>query len=59
MTRDSQQWNTGALTAKERLIIEMGVGYFSAAEGIVGDSVLHNVETDVVAPKIQPVRWCQ
>src|SRR5271170_1761945 len=30
MTRDSQQWNTNALTAKERWIIEMGVGYFSA-----------------------------
>src|SRR6202795_5399301 len=39
MARDVQHWNTGALTPKERWIIEMGVGYFSAAEGIVGDSV--------------------
>src|SRR5215208_3983744 len=41
MSKDCAQWNTGVLSAKERWIIEMGVGYFSAAEGIVGDSVLH------------------
>src|SRR3984885_10825358 len=33
MTRDSQQGHTNALTPKERWNIEMGVGYFSAAEG--------------------------
>ena len=52
MTRDSQQWNTGALTPKERWIIEMGVGYFSAAEGIVGDSVLHVIEDNLTAAEL-------
>ena len=53
MTRDSHQWNTGALTAKERWIIEMGVGYFSAAEGIVGDSVLHVIEDNLTAAELK------
>ena len=53
MTRDSQQWNTGALSAKERWIIEMGVGYFSAAEGIVGDSVLHVIEDNLTAAELK------
>jgi ribonucleoside-diphosphate reductase beta chain len=53
MTRDSQQWNTGALTPKERWIIEMGVGYFSAAEGIVGDSVLHVIEDNLTAAELK------
>lgn len=53
MTRDSQQWNTNALTPKERWIIEMGVGYFSAAEGIVGDSVLHVIEDNLTAAELK------
>src|ERR1700742_3757070 len=53
MTRDSQQWNTDSLTAKERWIIEMGVGYFSAAEGIVGDSVLHVIEENLTAAELK------
>jgi ribonucleoside-diphosphate reductase beta chain len=53
MTRDSQQWNTGALSPKERWIIEMGVGYFSAAEGIVGDSVLHVIEDNLTAAELK------
>ena len=53
MTRDSQQWNTGALSAKERWIIEMGVGYFSATEGIVGDSVLHVIEDNLTAAELK------
>ena len=53
MTRDSQQWNTGALTPKERWIIEIGVGYFSAAEGIVGDSVLHVIEDNLTAAELK------
>lgn len=53
MTRDSQQWNVNALNAKERWIIEMGVGYFSAAEGIVGDSVLHVIEDNLTAAELK------
>src|SRR5579871_3032901 len=53
MTRDSQQWNSNKLSAKERWIIEMGVGYFSAAEGIVGDSVLHVIEDNLTAAELK------
>src|SRR6478752_6828124 len=53
MTRDSQQWNTNALSPKERWIIEMGVGYFSSAEGIVGDSVLHVIEDNLTAAELK------
>ncbi len=37
MTKDCATWNSNKLNARERWIIEMGVGYFSAAEGIVGE----------------------
>jgi ribonucleoside-diphosphate reductase beta chain len=53
MTRDAQQWNSQVLTPKERWIIEMGVGYFSAAEGIVGDSVLHVIEDNLTAAELK------
>ena len=53
MTRDCTQWNSGALSEKERWIIEMGVGYFSAAEGIVGDSVLHVIEDNLTAAELK------
>ncbi len=53
MSKDCAQWNTGVLSAKERWIIEMGVGYFSAAEGIVGDSVLHVIEDNLTAAELK------
>ncbi len=53
MSKDALQWNTGALSSKERWIIEMGVGYFSAAEGIVGDSVLHVIEDNLTAAELK------
>jgi ribonucleoside-diphosphate reductase beta chain len=53
MSKDALQWNTSALSAKERWIIEMGVGYFSAAEGIVGDSVLHVIEDNLTAAELK------
>jgi ribonucleoside-diphosphate reductase beta chain len=53
MSRDVQQWNTGVLSKKERWIIEMGIGYFSAAEGIVGDSVLHVIEDKLTAAELK------
>jgi len=53
MTKDCTQWNSGALSQKERWIIEMGVGYFSSAEGIVGDSVLHVIEDNLTAAELK------
>jgi ribonucleoside-diphosphate reductase beta chain len=60
MTKDCTLWNTpGALSQRERWIIEMGVGYFSAAEGIVGDSVLHAIEDNLTAAELKhaALRW--
>jgi ribonucleoside-diphosphate reductase beta chain len=59
MTKDCTLWNSGALKPKERWIIEMGVGYFSAAEGIVGDSVLHAIEDNLTAAELKHavLRW--
>jgi ribonucleoside-diphosphate reductase beta chain len=37
MTKDCATWNSNKLNARERWIIEMGVGYFSAAEGKRGN----------------------
>jgi ribonucleoside-diphosphate reductase beta chain len=53
MTKDCVQWSTGSLSPKERWIIEMGIGYFSAAEGIVGDSVLHVIEDNLTAAELK------
>jgi ribonucleoside-diphosphate reductase beta chain len=53
MSKDAHQWNTNVLSPKERWIIEMGVGYFSAAEGIVGDSVLHVIEDNLTAAELK------
>jgi ribonucleoside-diphosphate reductase beta chain len=53
MSKDALQWTNGSLSQKERWIIEMGVGYFSAAEGIVGDSVLHVIEDNLTAAELK------
>jgi ribonucleoside-diphosphate reductase beta chain len=53
MTKDCTLWNSNKLSPKERWIIEMGVGYFSAAEGIVGDSVLHVIEDNLTAAELK------
>jgi ribonucleoside-diphosphate reductase beta chain len=53
MTKDCAQWSTGVLSKRERWIVEMGVGYFSAAEGIVGDSVLHVIEDNLTAAELK------
>lgn len=53
MTKDCAQWNSNKLSIRERWIIEMGVGYFSAAEGIVGDSVLHVIEDNLTAAELK------
>jgi ribonucleoside-diphosphate reductase beta chain len=53
MTKDCTLWNSHRLNPKERWIIEMGVGYFSAAEGIVGDGVLHVIEDNLTAAELK------
>jgi ribonucleoside-diphosphate reductase beta chain len=56
MQRDIDQWRSdNALTDSDRWIIRMAIGYFSAAEGIVGDNVLHVVRESVTASELKLV----
>jgi ribonucleoside-diphosphate reductase beta chain len=56
MQRDVQQWRSdSALSDVDRWIVRMGVGYFSAAEGIVGDNILHVVRELVTASELKLV----
>lgn len=56
MQRDVEQWRSAsALTDADRWIVRMGIGYFSAAEGIVGDNVLHVVRELVTASELKLV----
>ena len=56
MQKDVEQWrDADALSDSERWIIMMGIGYFSAAEGIVGDNILHVVREVVTAPELKLV----
>ncbi|MDP2136996.1 MAG: ribonucleotide-diphosphate reductase subunit beta, partial [Candidatus Didemnitutus sp.] len=56
MGKDIEQWrDTAAVSDIERWIIRMGIGYFSAAEGIVGDNVQHVVREIVTAPELKLV----
>jgi len=56
MGRDVEQWRgDGTLTDIDRWIVRMGVGYFSAAEGIVGDNVIHVVRELVTASELKLV----
>lgn len=56
MQRDIEQWRSDrALTDVDRWIIRMGIGYFSAAEGIVGDNILHVVREAVTASELKLV----
>jgi ribonucleoside-diphosphate reductase beta chain len=61
MGRDVEQWrgtaatNAGSLSDVDRWIIRMGIGYFSAAEGIVGDNVIHVVRELVTASELKLV----
>ncbi len=56
MQRDVEQWrNPAALSEIDRWIVRMGVGYFSAAEGIVGDNVMHVVRELVTASELKLV----
>src|SRR4051812_48518896 len=56
MQKDVEQWRSErALSDIDRWIIRMGIGYFSAAEGIVGDNVLHVVRECVTASELKLV----
>lgn len=56
MQKDVEQWrDSQALSEVDRWIIMMGIGYFSAAEGIVGDNILHVVRELVTAPELKLV----
>ena len=56
MQKDIEQWRSDkALTDIDRWIVRMAIGYFSAAEGIVGDNVLHVVRESVTASELKLV----
>jgi ribonucleoside-diphosphate reductase beta chain len=56
MQRDIEQWRSeSALSDIDRWIIRMAIGYFSAAEGIVGDNIQHVVRELVTASEIKLV----
>ena len=56
MQRDAEQWRSdSALTDIDRWIVRMAIGYFSAAEGIVGDNIQHVVRELVTASELKLV----
>jgi ribonucleoside-diphosphate reductase beta chain len=57
MQKDVEQWrdDTGQITEIDRWIIKMAIGYFSAAEGIVGDNIMHVIRELVTAPELKLV----
>ena len=55
MQKDCEQWRDPGIAEIERWIIKMGIGYFSAAEGIVGDNIQHVVRELVTAPELKLV----
>ncbi|GAB4283727.1 MAG: ribonucleotide-diphosphate reductase subunit beta [Opitutales bacterium] len=55
MQKDVEQWRSNDVSDIERWIIKMGIGYFSAAEGIVGDNVMHVIREKVTAPELKLV----
>jgi ribonucleoside-diphosphate reductase beta chain len=56
MAKDLEQWRDDtALSEIDRWIVRMGIGYFSAAEGIVGDNIIHVVRQLVTASELKLV----
>lgn len=56
MQKDIEQWRSDdVLSEIDRWIIRMAVGYFSAAEGIVGDNILHVIRELVTASELKLV----
>jgi ribonucleoside-diphosphate reductase beta chain len=55
MQKDVELWRSSDLSDAERWIIKMAIGYFSAAEGIVGDNIQHVTRELVTAPELKLV----
>ena len=56
MQKDIEQWrDLRSVSDTERWIIKMAVGYFSCAEGIVGDNIQHVMRELVTASEIKLV----
>ena len=55
MQDDIKYWSGEEITDSERWIIKMGIGYFSAAEGIVGDNIIHVIRELVTASELKLV----
>ncbi len=57
MQKDCEHWRdtSGMISDVDRWIVKMGIGYFSAAEGIVGDNILHVIREAVTAPELKLV----
>lgn len=56
MQKDIEIWRSDkALSDVDRWIIRMAIGYFSAAEGIVGDNIIHVVREVVTASELKLV----
>ncbi|MCS7298208.1 MAG: ribonucleotide-diphosphate reductase subunit beta [Bacteroidia bacterium] len=55
MHKDVAQWKSRDISDIDRWIIRMAVGYFSAAEGIVGDNIIHVVREIVTASELKLV----
>ena len=53
MQKDVELWRSTDLSDAERWIIKMAIGYFSAAEGIVGDNIQHVTRELVTAPELK------
>jgi ribonucleoside-diphosphate reductase beta chain len=53
MQKDVELWRSSDLSDAERWIIKMAIGYFSAAEGIVGDNIQHVTRELVTAPELK------
>ncbi len=53
MQKDVELWRSSELSDAERWIIKMAIGYFSAAEGIVGDNIQHVTRELVTAPELK------
>jgi ribonucleoside-diphosphate reductase beta chain len=54
MQKDIHQWKHDSSDI-EKWVIKMGIGYFSAAEGLVGDNIIHVVRELVTASEIKLV----